>query len=116
MSNARKPRTAPLEGLDETKLPPRPWLIPSPDRLTFEDQFRIKAATGVDVLNPVIRGYAVAACLWLAARDWPVPLTWEQSRRFNLDDVELDDGDEELALDEDGEEDPADPTDGSATP
>lgn len=104
--------TKPETRIDSEGRPPRPWLVPSPDSLTFNDMFRIKAATGVDVLDPVTRAHAIVACLWLASREWDKPLTWEECTRANLDDLELAGEDEEL----DPETDEADPTHGSETP
>lgn len=107
MSNARKPRTpAPA------KRPEPPFLVPYPEELSFGDLFRIHAATGVDVLDPVTRGHAVAACLWFAARSWDNPLTWEECAGYDLDDVEFRRTDEPL-----DEEEP-DPTEsgGHETP
>lgn len=110
MSNRQTPRTRPPGARPE-----KPWLVPAPDALTFEQQWRVKGATGIDVLNPPIRGLAIAACLWFASREWGSPLSWEECREANLDDVELAGVDEEL--DEDEEDlGGADPTHGSATP
>ena len=107
MSNARKPRT-PVKA----KRPDPPYLVPYPETLTFGELFRIHAATGVDVLDPVTRGHAVAACLWFAARSWDNPLTWEEAVDYNLDAVEFHRDDEEL------DEEAPDPTEsgGHETP
>lgn len=101
-----------MQEIDLEGRPEKPWRVPSPDTLPFTVMFRIKAATGVDVLDPVTRGHAIVACLWLASREWDKPLTWEECTLANLDDLLL--GDEELELTE--ERDAADPTHGSGTP
>jgi hypothetical protein len=101
-----KPKPAPAPPREE-----RPIVhVPDPSSLTFGDMFRIKAATGVDVLDPPTRAHAIAACLWLATRDHPEPRTWEECTRYDLDHVDLIQPDEELP---DGDEDP---TGGSETP
>lgn len=117
MSNTRKPRTEAAPAPDLADLPP----VPGPETLTFDEMWRIKAATGIDVLDPPIRGLAIAACLWFATRDLPTPLTWEQATAYRLEDIEIV-GDLDESLDRDdttGEPTPdaaADPTDGSGTP
>lgn len=118
MSNTRKPRKA------AESTPPAPDelpRVPSPDELSFDDMWLIKAATGIDVLDPPIRGLAIAACLWFACRELPDPLSWQDAKSYRLEDVEIggSDLDEGLERDEDGmptEEAAADPTNGSGTP
>jgi hypothetical protein len=118
VSNARKPRKA------ATPAPPAPAdlpRVPSPDELTFDDMWLIKAATGVDVLDPPVRGLAIAACLWFVSQRTDNPLTWEAAKLYRLDDVEIggSDLDEGLERDDDGDptdEAEADPTRGSETP
>lgn len=114
MSNARKPRKptpAPAPVVEE------PIRVPSPDAIEFVDMFRIKAATGIDVLDPPSYAHAIAACLWFAMLEHPAgPLTWEQAIHYDMRRIILVDADEDLARDEDGEVADEDPTDGSSTP
>lgn len=93
--------------------------VPDPASLSFGQMWRIKAATGVDVLDPPTKGHAIAACLWLAGRDLEPALTWEDCLDYDLDHVELEQLDEDLDRDpESGEidEEETGPTDGSGTP
>lgn len=122
MSNTPRKRAAkpaePKPLPTPAELPP----VPSPDEITFGDMWLIKAATGIDVLDPPIRGLALAACLWFACKDLERPLTWAEAQDYRLDDVEIggSDLDEGLERDEDGEivddEAAEDPTRGSETP
>lgn len=119
MSNTPRKRAAakpaPVDELPDPGTLPN---VPGPDMLTFDEQWLIKAATGVDVLDPPIRGLSIAACLWFACRNLERPLTWPEAKRYRVDDLELGDAglDEDLPRDEDGALETEDPTDGSETP
>lgn len=98
--------------IDPAGRPDMPWRVPSPDELEFVEMFRIKAGTGIDVLDPLTRGHAIAACLWFASREWDNPLEWAECQRASLDDLILgDELDEEL-----DPEQSEDPTRGNETP
>ncbi len=120
MSNTRKAKTPRPSKIARTehRIPVEQLpKVPPADTLPFDVQRVIKAATGIDVLDPPIYADAVAASLWWVARQHDLDLTWDEARSYSLRDVEVaEDLDEALERDEKGDLVDEDPTDGSETP
>lgn len=118
-------QTGPLPDLPETAYPagatPLPaqrkrYTIPDPDDITFGEAWEIKAATGIDVINPDNTGEQLVALLWWAARDDKMPLSMAKTytaRDVDFDIPEPDPAEDRDVFDPETADTEADPTHGS---
>lgn len=73
------------------------YQIQDPDDLPFGAMFAIKAATGVDVMDPPTRAHQLAAMVWLAAKTAGDTLTWEEACGYTVTDVDFPEPEDETA-------------------